>query len=131
MQEFLEQQDLKSISCRSFYILNDREKGLLVLNNKDEITEKKIDELMNVIGINTTFIYALDGSPDINYAHNIRLSMRSPWFWCLLTALIALFVFVGLSGIFWLSFWGSAGWFVSKFIMSSQFSSWRSTIGKN
>jgi hypothetical protein len=132
VQEFLLQKDLKSVSCRSFYIPDSRKgNGLLVLNKKDDEAEKIISELMDVAGIKTTFIYAYDGAADVNFAEKTSLSMRSPWFWCSLVAVVALFVFVGLAGLFWLSFWGSVGWFASKFIMFLRISSWRSSIGKN
>jgi hypothetical protein len=131
IQEYLERQNLKSVSCRSFYIQSKKDKALLVLNKTDDEAEKIISEIMNTIGIKTTFIYAYDGEPDIDFAYKMFLSMRSPWFWCSLIAVVALFVFIGLSGLFWLSFWGSVGWFGSKFIMFLRISSWRSSIGKN
>jgi len=131
VQESLEQRNLKSVLCRSFYVPNKREKCLIVLNKKDDEAEKIISELMDVIGIKTSFIYAYDGAPDIDFAYKVFLSMRSPWFWCSLIAVIALFVFIGLAGLFWLSFWGSIGWFASKFIMYLRSLSWRSSIGKN
>jgi hypothetical protein len=131
VQDFLKQQNLKSVTCRSFYIPSRREKGLLVLNSKDSETEKVISELMDVIGINASFIYAYDGVPEIDFAYKVYLSMRSPWFWCSLVAVVALSVFIGLAGLFWLSFWGSIGWFASKFIMYLRSLSWRSSIGKN
>ncbi|MCL1875832.1 MAG: hypothetical protein FWF87_06200 [Synergistaceae bacterium] len=131
VEEYLERHNLKSISCRSFYIQSKRDKALIVLNRKDDEAEKIISDLMDAIGIKTAFIYAFDGEPDINFVHKITSSMRSPWFYCSLTALAALFVFIGLSGLFWLSFWGSVGWFGSKFTMFLRLSPWRSSIGKN
>ena len=131
VEEYLERNTLKSVSCRSFFIHNKKDKALLVLNKKDDEAERIISEIMDVIGIKTTFIYAFDGEPGINFAYKMILSMRSPWFWCSLVAVIALFVFIGISGVFWLSFWGSVGWFGSKFIMFLRISPWRSSIGKN
>ena len=135
LQEILEQHNLKSISCRSFYIPDDGEKGLLVLNKRDDEAEKIILESMDVIGIKTAFICAYDGAPDVRFVRKVSLSVRSPWFWCILTTVIALLAFVGFPGLFWLSFWGSAGWFSSRFLMSRQisswFSSWRHPIDKN
>ena len=135
LQEILEQRNLNHISCSSFYIKDGKENALLVLNKKDEEAEGIILESMDVIGIKVVFIYSCDEAADVNFAHKISLSMRSPWFWCSLTAVTALLFFVGLSGLFWLSFWGSAGWFSSKFIMSrrisSLISSWRASVGKN
>jgi len=131
IEEYLERHDLKSVSCRSFYIQNKRDKALIVLNRKDDETEKIISELLDEIGIKAAFIYAFDGEQDVNFAYKMTLSMRSPWFYCSITALIALFVFIGLPGLFWLSFWGSIGWFGSKFIMFLCMTPWRSSIGKN
>ena len=131
VQEFLEQQNLKTVLCRSFYVPDKRGKALLVLNKEDEEAEKVISELMDVLGIKIDFLYAFDGAPDVELAYRMFTSMRSPWFWCSLIAVVALFIFVGLSGLFWLSFWGSVGWFSSKFIMFLRISSWRSSIGKD
>jgi len=131
VRECLQQHDQNLVSCKSFYIPNKKEKGLLVLNEKNDEAERIISELMDVMGIKTTFIYADDGAPDIDFSYKVRASMRSPWFWCSLTAFAALFIFVGLSGLFWLSFWGSAGWFSSKFLMFWRRSTRRSSIGKN
>ncbi|MCL1940847.1 MAG: hypothetical protein FWG09_02815 [Synergistaceae bacterium] len=135
MQEILERHDLRSVSCRSFYIPAGGEKGMIVLNKKDDKAEELILESLNVAGMKTAFIYAYDGAPDVNFACGASLLMRSPWFWGALTSVTALLFFVGLPGLFWLSFWGSVGWFFSRFITSRQFSSWisswRSTVGKN
>jgi len=134
LQGILERNDLAFISCRSFYISNDNGQGLLVLNKKNEKAEKIILKSMDALGIKTSFIYAHDGAPDINFVHNAGLSMRSPWFWCSLAAVIALLIFIGLPGLFWLSFWGSAGWFSSSLIsriVSSLISSRRSSVDKN
>ena len=131
VREFLQHQNLNTVSCRSFYIPNSKEKCLLVLNKRDDEAEKIISEIMNVIGIKTTFMYAHDGASDIDFSYKMYASMRSPWFWCSLAAFVALFIFVGLPGLFWLSFWGSVGWFASKFLMFWRGSSRRSSIGKN
>jgi len=134
LQKILEQHDL-NVSCRSFYISGNDGKGLLVLNKRDIKAEKIILESMDAIGIKTAFICAYDGAPDVDFVYRASLLKRSPWLWGSLTAFIALFVFVGMSGLFWLTFWGSIGWFSSRFIMSRQvsgwISSWRSSFGKN
>jgi len=135
LQDILKQQNLKSVTCRSFCVLDDNGRGLIVLNERNDEAEKIIIESMNVIGIKTAFIYAHDGAPDVDFVNKTSLSMRSPWFWCSSTAVVALLFFIGLPGLFWLSFWGSVGWFASKFIMSRQvsswISSWRASVGKN
>ena len=135
LQEILERHDLRSVSCRSFYIPDGGEKGMIVLNKKDDKAEEVILESLNASGMKTAFIYAYDGAPDVNFARGVSLSMRSPWFWGSLTSVTALLFFVGLHGLFWLSFWGSVGWFSSRFITSRQVSSWissrRSSVGKN
>ena len=130
VKEVLEKKNLRTVSCRSFCVPDIKDKALFVLNNKDNETEKIIIELMTAIGIRINFIYASDGAPDVNFAHKVLLSMRSPWFWCSVIAILALIVFIGLQGLFWLSFWGSIGWFSSKFIMFLRISYWRSSIDK-
>ena len=127
LQKILEQHGLASVSCRSFYIPDDSGKGLLVLNKRDEKAEGIILESMHILGIKTAFIYAHDGEPDVNFVYNAGISMSSPWFWCYLTSIIALTLFIGLPGLFWVSFWGSAGWFSSRLIMSQRVSSWLSS----
>ena len=135
LQEILERHDLRSVSCRSFYVPDGDGKGLVVLNKKDDKAEEIILESLNAAGMETTFIYACDGAADVNFARRVRLLMLSPWFWCSLSAVAALLFFVGLPGLFWLSFWGSVGWFSSRFITSRQVSSWissrRPPVGKN
>jgi hypothetical protein len=127
LQKVLEQHSLGTVSCRSFYISDDDGNGMLVLNERNTEAERMIESFMNVIGIKTKIICEYDGAADINLAYKAGLSMRSPWFWCSLTAVIALVFFVGLPGLFWLSFWGSVGWFSSKFIMLLRASSWISS----
>ena len=135
LQKVLQQHDLESVLCRSFCIPNNSGEGLLVLNKRDDNAEKIILESMSVIGIKTDFICAFDGASGVNFAYKVKLSLCSPWFWSSLTTVAALLFFVGLPGLFWISFWGAAGWFSSRFIMSRQvlswISSWRSSIAKN
>ncbi|MCL2768186.1 MAG: hypothetical protein FWE49_05630 [Synergistaceae bacterium] len=135
MQEMLEQHDVTSVLCRSFFIPDDSGKGLLVLNKEDGEAESIINKSMDTLGIKTAFIYAHDGARDVQLAHKVSMLKRSPWFWCSLTAVAAVLFYEGLPGLFWLSFWGSVGWFSSRFIMSRQImswiSSWRASFGKN
>lgn len=100
------------ITCDSFIIENGG--GIAALSGKNSKAENSIKSSFKDMGLPVRFVYFSEGAPDVAFAEKIKNSFFSPWLWCTLLSFIALIVFIGVRGIFWISFWGSVGWFTAR-----------------
>lgn len=112
VRQLLTRELMDGVACSSFVI--DGGEGIVALNVKDDKAESLVRKFMESIGLKVRFSYSHDVAPDVQIAEKIKESLCSPWFWAAVSAFVALFAFLGAKGIFWLSFWGSLGWFTAK-----------------
>lgn len=112
IQEILVREFMGKTTCGA--IVFDGENGIVSIDTENERAERVVSSSMNKIGLPVKVIYALNPAPDVAIAEKIKMSLLSPWSWSALLTFIALLAFVGASGVFWLSFWGSVGWFTAK-----------------
>lgn len=111
VQEILRRNGERAV-CSSFVL--DGENAIAALDVKSGGVERVVGDIMGSMGINVRFVQVSDAAPDVAFAEKIYVALRSPWFWAGACVSVALLVSVGLKGLFWLSFWGSVGWFAAQ-----------------
>lgn len=94
----------------------------LVLSSDDgtgsEEEEESLASVLSPLGLSLRVIWVARGATGAKWreAKEPVYIYKSPWTWMSLAALTALAVNAGLRGVFWTCFWGTAGWFVARFL---------------
>jgi hypothetical protein len=95
----------------------------LVLSSEDSVSkghliEERISSIIAPLGFCVTVIWVDRGAPEAEWCETLLSLYQNPWFWMLVVAMLTLGILAGLKGLFWTLFWGTAAWFVSRFIIS-------------
>ena len=80
--------------------------------------EKRLTEIMSPLGFSVQVIWTDNGTPGADLGEYFTAAYQNPWTWMLLTSLVAMRVIAGWHGLFWIMFWGTSAWFVSKIVIS-------------
>jgi hypothetical protein len=80
--------------------------------------EERLAAIAEPLGFEARVIWAERGAPETEWCEALSSLCQSPWAWMLLSAILAVIVMAGLSGLFWTFFWGTAAWFTSKTLIS-------------
>ena len=111
--------------CLSLSLAEGENAAVILVLSSDSATaeyckiEEHLTSIIAPLGLSVRVIWADRGSPGTELCETLSSAYRSPWTWMLVTALVALKFMAGWKGLFWTIFWGTAAWFVSKFVISA------------
>ncbi|GHV46571.1 hypothetical protein FACS1894204_08460 [Synergistales bacterium] len=80
--------------------------------------EEKIAAIAAPLGFKVHVVWADRGFPGSELCETFSSLAHNPWAWMFLSATASLVLITGLKGFFWTFFWGTAAWFVSKFLIA-------------
>ncbi|GHS97543.1 hypothetical protein AGMMS50276_17780 [Synergistales bacterium] len=80
--------------------------------------EEKISALSAPLGFKVHVVWAEGGLPGSEFCETLSSLAYNPWAWMFLSVAVSLALMTGLKELFWTFFWGTAAWFVSKFLIA-------------
>lgn len=110
--------------CRSLSLAGGENASVTLVISSDNpsseglAAEERIASIVAPLGFCIRVIWVDRGAPEAEWCEALSSLYQSPWTWMLAVAMIALGFMAGLKGLFWTLFWGTAAWFVSKFVIS-------------
>lgn len=83
---------------------------------REDWLEARLSSIVAPLGLTVRTIWVDRGAPKTEWCETKGALYQSPWTWMLLVSMVTLVFKAGWNSLFWTMFWGTAAWFIARFV---------------